>query len=148
MNREMASKGNRLTCPSAQRKRSHLKSTQILCERDPFVNLKLSLEGQEPARILSRDGGWQVPFSHSSSTLLKPAAVFFLFPQQRPSLPSNSRHHLHAVPQLHFRAPISTRVELLRASGALVFVTATQGVTLDCLALVARGLVFLGPTGL
>ena len=42
---------------------------------------------------------------------------------------------------------ISQRGDLY-ASGALVFVAATQGTIFDCLSLEARGLMVLGPTGL
>lgn len=53
--------------------------------------------------------------------------------------------HFCALPLLHSRALVSTGGELLHMSGILLFVAATQRIVLDCLALEARGLVFLCP---
>ena len=66
------------------------------------------------------------------------AVPFFLIPA--------SGHHLHTLPLLCSRAPVSLRGELLQASGALVFTSGdlvfaavTQGTPLDCLAMKAKG---------
>ena len=54
-------------------------------------------------------------------------------------------YHLGSLFLLFFRTSVSPGRELLHMSGILLFVAATQRIVLDCLALEARGLVFLCP---
>lgn len=69
-----------LTYHGAQHRSSHLKSTSTLQEIDSTANLKASTRRVGCAAILSRDGGWWAPFSHSPSALLKPVGAFFSHP--------------------------------------------------------------------
>ena len=53
-----------------------LKSTETLCEAY-LLTLKHQPEGQGPAEIPSRDGGWWLPSSCSPFALVKPAGAAF-----------------------------------------------------------------------
>ena len=50
--------------------------------------------------------------------------------------------------QTHYRLPVFPGKEPVHTSGDLIFVSATQGTLLDCVALVASKLMITGPVDL
>lgn len=103
----------RLTHPKDWHRDSQLRDIRLYMEEDSLLILKHCLEGkvsslthiQEPASILSKDGGWWTPIIQPHTNLWVPSL--------------NS--------MLHSNSPVSPKKKLVPTSGTLVFVAATKG---------------------